>query len=79
MKNILNWLKNVIGGKAAEIVLRNLITEANVIKVKNLIFDKLLDPIEDYCKENKFDWAEKPLLIIRKTLNVPDNDQPKTP
>lgn len=79
MKNILNWLKSIIGAKAAEIILRNLITEKNVVKVKNLIFDKLLDPIEDYCKENNFDWAEKPLLIIRKTLNVPDNDTPETP
>ncbi len=79
MKKILNYFKGLIGAKAAEIILKNLITQENVIKVKNWVFDKILDPIEDYCKENNFVWAEKPLLTIRKTLNVPDNDEPQTP
>ena len=77
MKKILDYLKGILGAKIVEIILQKFITAENVIKVKNTLIDKILDPIEDYCKENKFTWAEKPLLTIRETLNVPDNDEVK--
>ena len=77
MKKILNYLKGLFGAKIMEIILQKLITAENIIATKNLVLDKILDPIEDYCKENNLIWAEKPLLIIRKTLNVPDNDTPE--
>lgn len=79
MKKILGYLKGMLGTMVLERVLKTLITEENVIKGKNWIIDKALDPIEDYCEDNKFEWAKKPLLTIRKTLNVPDNDDPVKP
>ena len=78
MKKILNYLKGLLGPIILEKVLRRLITKENVIKAKNYIIDKALDPLEDYCDENNLKWAKQPLLTIRETLNVPDNDKPKT-
>ncbi len=66
-----------MGAKIVEIILQKFITAENVVKVKNMIFDKILDPIEDYCEENNLEWATNPLKIIRDTLNVPDNDVKK--
>lgn len=79
MKKILGYLKGMLGTMVLERVLKTMITEENVVKGKNWLIDTALDPIEDYCKEQKYAWAEKPLLIIRKTLNVPDNDDPVKP
>ena len=77
MKKVLNYLKSILGAKIVEIILQKFVTAENVVKVKNMIFDKILDPIEDYCEENNLVWADKPLKIIRNTLNVPDNDAKK--
>ncbi len=50
------------------------------IKIYQLATDEQIDKLEDYIEEteNKFDDALLPVIaILRKALNVPDNDSPE--
>lgn len=75
IKNILDWLKNTIGNQALGILISRFITAENVIKIKNIALDKILDEIEDYCAKNDVSWDESALKVIREALNIPDNDK----
>lgn len=79
MTKILDWLKTMLGEQVVGYLLKKYVTVENVIKIKNIALDKVLDEIEDYCAKNSVSWDETALKAIREALNVPDNDEPKAP
>ena len=79
MTKLLNWLKALLGNQILEILIKKFVTVENVIKVKNIVLDKVLDELEDYCAKNTISWDEVALKAVREALNVPDNDKPVDP
>ena len=76
MRKILDYLKGILGNQILSIVITRFVTVENIIKVKNLALDKVLDELEDYCAKNDITLDEKVLKDVREALNVPDNDVP---
>ena len=70
MKNIIEWLKGIVGDNIIKIVLAKLLTKENILKA----LDYVLDLAEELALKTEKDWDDKALKAIREALNVPEFD-----
>ena len=71
MKNILNWLKSVVGDRMVALIIARLLTKENILKG----VDYVLDIGENYAAGTVADWDDSALKAIRDALNVPEFDK----
>jgi len=66
MKALITWIKNIIGEKAMAILLANIITKDNIVK----IVTELLDILEELAKKTSTNIDDEIVKRLKEVLGI---------